>query len=299
MNASLLAAAALAYGVLTAFTITADSVLVYPETLTQEQAAEDGSELPPGTGFEREILPGGIYELKYSFQNFNRDRLSLEFTIVPAELEGSLKEFGWSKKEADAVYQRAPGGPAASKRKVDEYLASRGFRVARGNVVTADVPLLVRRNFRRLNGLAHALAKESQTRGYSSEEVVGAAAALVQTALAYKIPPAVENGVHTGGIHTPPKALVDGWGDCDTKTVLLASLLANWSGMRMVGISLPRHYLMGVARIPRQGDVYVEYNGSQYVLIEAAGPGWLLPGTVSAETQDLLDSVNNVPIEML
>ena len=92
-------------------------------------------------------------------------------------------------------------------------------------------------------------------------------------------------------------AVLVGWGDCDTKTGLLASLLSNWGQMKMVGVSVPGHYLMGVLLIPDKGDVFLEYKGLQYVLVEPAGPAWLPPGQVGEETMHLLSGREGYKIE--
>jgi hypothetical protein len=91
--------------------------------------------------------------------------------------------------------------------------------------------------------------------------------------------------------------LANGKGDCDSKTGLVASLLKNFSGARMIGINIPNHYLMGVARVPQRGEAYIEYGGEHYVLLEPAGPGWLPPGTVSDYSLDLLRTMRDVRID--
>ena len=75
-----------------------------------------------------------------------------------------------------------------------------------------------------------------------------------------------------------------GWGDWHTKTGDGNLILSNWAQMRMVGISVPGHYLMAVLQIPDKGDMFVEYQGLQYILLEPAGPGWFPPGQVAEET---------------
>ena len=65
----------------------------------------------------------------------------------------------------------------------------------------------------------------------------------------------------------------------------------------MVGIHLPDHYLLGIERIPRHGDLFVEFDGVQYVLVEPAGPSWLPLGMVGEHTQTVLDNSQEVRIE--
>ncbi len=269
------------------------------EAVTFEQSA-GGGELPrpAGATFKKSMLSDEIYELQYKFQNFNRHKLTAEFTVVQAELESSISEFGYSKGDLDKIYQQySPQGEGVYTAKVHEYFMKRGFRVISKDTVVADVPLMVRRNLKRVNGMALALQRLGEARSYDSEDLIGAATAMVQTSMAYRLPPTIENGRNIGGIHPPPKALVDGWGDCDTKSALLATVLANWRGIRGVGVALPQHYLIGIARIPRQGDMFVEHGGVQYILIEPAGPAWLPPGTVTDDTVALINAAHGIPIQ--
>jgi hypothetical protein len=90
-----------------------------------------------------------------------------------------------------------------------------------------------------------------------------------------------------------------GQGDCDTKTAVIASILMNWPNLKMVGLAIPGHYLMAVHRIPRNGDVFIEYEGIPYVMIESAGPAWLPPGEVGETTADYLGAGKNFRIQPL
>jgi hypothetical protein len=123
---------------------------------------------------------------------------------------------------------------------------------------------------------------------YGSGDIVGSVLSFVQTAMFYKQPDSVIDGKHNGGILPPLTSVAYGWGDCDTKTGVLASILANWPQMKMVGVSVPGHFLMGIMQIPEKGDTFLEYQGLQYVLVEPAGPAWLPPGRVGEETSALL-----------
>ncbi|HVE13871.1 MAG TPA: hypothetical protein VNI01_10790, partial [Elusimicrobiota bacterium] len=102
-----------------------------------------------------------------------------------------------------------------------------------------------------------------------------------------------------GGVLPPLKALVMGQGDCDTKSAVIASVLKNWPNLRMVGLEIPDHYLMAVHRIPRRGEAYVEFQGLPYVMIEAAGPAWLAPGSVGEYTENFIQSGKDFQIQQL
>lgn len=268
-------------------------------SITWDQAAGSGEmPRPPGAGFKRTVLQEGLYEIRYTFQNFNSDKLTVEFIVVQAEIDGSMKEFGYSEKELDDIHKKfGAQGQAVYQQRVQEYFITRGFRVVEKNTVMVDIPQMIRRNLKRVNAMALSLQRVGEENNYDSDDLIGATVAMVQTAMAYKIPPVQDGSRRISGVYPPPKALVNGWGDCDTKSALIGAVLANWSGIRGVGVALPKHYLIGIARIPRQGDVFLEHNGTKYVLIESAGPAWLPPGTVGDDTMAMLERANGVPIQ--
>ena len=293
-----------------------DGVVLYAASSEDETSTSNGAT----QRFDR--LPNAL-AASYSFTNFNRDRLNIDYSLGKAAYAAYEAGFGYYKKdvaEIDAWNRNARDGAykyavkshksqaqldaalAALDRereqRVKAYMTSRGFRMLPRNVVTVDVPGVVKKNGPLLNSVAQAFERVSDRRHYDSETLIGAATSLVQTALIYKIPPDIEaDGRHTGGILQPATTLLKGWGDCDTKSALLASLLSNWPQMRMVGVSVPGHYLMGVLRIPNQGDAFVEHEGLQYVLIEPAGPAWLPPGQVAQTTIPLLESNDGFRID--
>lgn len=272
--------------------------------------------------FQRTRKTAEGYFAEYGFSNFNRDLLSVRFSVARKAFEQYDADFGYTKADLNAIedwhntarqgaYQYAvkqKKGQAAvdaamanlkleRDKKVKEYMSSRGFKLLPGNVVRVDMPLLVRRNAPLLKNLALVFETIATERSYDSESLIGSVTSMVQTSLVYRIPPTNEGAKHTGGLLPPMKAAVQGWGDCDTKTGLLSSILANWPHMRMVGLAVPGHYLMAVLRIPGKGDMFIEHGGLQYVLIEPAGPAWLPPGTVAESTVAMLQAGEGYKIE--
>lgn len=292
--------------------------------LSRAQAADGGS-VQTGrteTGTAQKIWKNGATTTaRYNFINFNRDRLGVSFGMTDPEFRDYMARYGysdretadlraWREKARAAAWARgyASGGKPAAEKAMDavavEYdtrlrklLYQRGFALRAGNVVECDMTLVVKRNIPVLKPLALAFQKISEDRAYGAEETVGAVLSMVQTALHYKLPPMLEGTFHTGGLLPPAKALLSGWGDCDTKTGVAASILGNWSGMRLVGVAVPGHYLMAIRRIPAKGDMFVRYEGLEYVLIEPAGPAWLEPGTVGRNTTALLDGSAGYTVE--
>ncbi len=286
--------------------------------------AQDSDPQPGSAGQASQRLrqTADSYVADYRFLNFNHDELSVRFQSRKSALGPYNAEYGYSKKDLaelsqwqenarQGIYRLAVKShksqsqldaalaniKAQYDQKVAEYMQSKACHVYPQNVVEVDVPLVVRRNAPLLKSIAGALDQVAQQKQYDQESVIGAVASLVQTALVYKVPPDIVGDVHTVGFVPPVTTLVQGWGDCQTKTALLASVLANWPSMRMVGVAVPGHYLMAVLRIPGKDEAFVEHEGLQYVLIEPAGPAWLPPGMISEHSQELMAASDGFRID--
>lgn len=257
----------------------------------------------PATRYDRQAAGDG-WRVSAEFLNFNNDALKLEFDLEPAAVRESLAEFGYAREEIDALLKACTGCDQAEfDRRMAAFYESRGIAAAMQSSgrmkLTVNVPAVVARNKPRLKSLAAALGRIAKERNYGPDQTLGAAVAFVQTALRYQQPPNEEGGRNIIGFYPPPKTLELGLGDCDSKSALLAGMLAHFSGVRMIGVHVPKHYLVGVARVPRHGDAFIEYKGQPYVLMEAAGPAWRPPGNISDATRDALATMQGVRIDPL
>ena len=266
-------------------------------------------------------LAGGTYMARYNFISFNRDKLGVSFSMTAPEFSAYMAGYGYTDEEMSALKAwrdkahpaaweqgyRTGGRSAAEKAianvaldydtKVRKLLLQRGFALRAGNVIECDMPRIIKRSAETLKPLALSFQELATENRYGAEETVGAVLSMVQTAIRYQIPPMMDGQKHIGGLLPPAKALLSGWGDCDTKTGVAAAILSNWSGMRMVGIAVPGHYLMAIRRIPGKGDMFVRHDGLEYVLVEPAGPAWLEPGSVGSATAALLENSAGYTVE--
>ena len=272
--------------------------------------------------FQRIEEKNGLIYAEYGCRNFNDDPLRASYTISAKELTAYKQGYGyyqseldalnsWQKKSLDEAYRfalqnhlkqeelnrRGAAIKAEYHAKHRSLLLSRGFAILPGNVLVADIPAVARRNIKELHPFALALAGTADEKGYDSSDIVGAALSLVQTAFRYEAVPMLVDGKQTGGIYPPLETVARGKGDCDTKGALLASILLNWSRIKLVGVGVPDHYLMGVLANPAKGDAFVEYQGLRYLLLEPAGPAWLPPGAVGPVTTTLLNSGTGITLE--
>jgi hypothetical protein len=294
-------------------------LVVYPEggQLARAQSAGGGG----GSASQRIYAEGGSYHARYGFTNFSGHRIDVSYSMRQADFNRYMAGYGYRQSDLDALqkwrednrqleWARAVkrGGETEGKKaleaveweyrlKREQFFKSRGFSLGKDNVLMADMPGIVKRNVPTLRPLALALQEVADGRGFGQDELIGSVLSLVQTALTYRVPPMKDGGTHTGGILPPAKSLLSGWGDCDTKTGVAGAILGSWSGMRLVGVSVPGHYLMAIRRLPGKGDVFVRHEGLEYVLIEPAGPAWLEPGRVGQATMSLLEGMDGYKIE--
>ncbi|WP_371196178.1 hypothetical protein [Glaciecola sp. SC05] len=87
------------------------------------------------------------------------------------------------------------------------------------------------------------------------------------------------------GYVSPKDLLVQNQGDCDSKAAFLASLLRAYNeSVRQKMVLLPKHALLAVAIRAKPGDKTIRHDGIEYVLLEAAGPGYFAIGEAADNT---------------
>lgn len=256
----------------------------------------------PEREYQRTTDASGDLKVTARFVNFDRDPLSFAFSLPADAVRDSMNEFGYSAQDTAEMAKTCNCTQEQYDQKVDDYYRSRAVSWKQVNGrrrLYVDVPTVVERNKPRLRPLAAEFSQLAKSKNYTSEQTFGAILTFVQSALAYQRPPEEEGGRDILGFYPPPRSLQEGFGDCDTKSALLAAILTNFPGTRMIGVHVPKHYLVGIARIPRPGDAFIEYRGEPFVLLEPSGPGRLPPGMIGPTTQAALATMHDVRIDPL
>ncbi|HEX5069857.1 MAG TPA: hypothetical protein VFV78_06535 [Vicinamibacterales bacterium] len=241
------------------------------------------------------------WRVAIQFTNYNGNRLAAAFPVSRLDMDQAMAEFGFRKAETDEILKSCRTcNQAEYDRRMADYYRQRGLAAVLTDRVmrlSVDMPELVRRNAPRVRAAAMEIDRIAKERQYDSGATIGAALSMVQTGIPYFAPPMQEDGKEILGVYVPPQVLGNGKGDCDSKTGLIASLLKNFSGARTIGINVPNHYLMGIARVPQRGEAFLEYDGEPYVLLEAAGPAWLPPGSISDHSRAMLGTMRDVRVD--
>ena len=91
------------------------------------------------------------------------------------------------------------------------------------------------------------------------------------------------------GFITPPGLLSINRGDCDSKTVALATIAHHLLPQRrFVIVLMPLHALLGVDIPAQPGDRTLKHDGRTYVLMEPAGPGKFVIGKVFPVSETMI-----------
>jgi hypothetical protein len=253
----------------------------------------------------RAIDTDGRYRVTTRFRTFAGETLSLGFELPAGASRASLREFGIADDELDALLKACMASSRCEQRDFDaqttRYYRDHALRLRRDagdrTHLFVDVAQVVQRNRARVRPVAAALRRLAVERGHDAQWTIDAAIALVQTGLVYRKPSQHEDGRQILGFYPPPRALARGYGDCDTKAALLAAILQNLTDAPIIGVHVPRHYLIGIAGTPRADQATLHYDGRPFVLVEASGPGRRPPGDIADSTQLALDGMRDVRID--
>lgn len=86
----------------------------------------------------------------------------------------------------------------------------------------------------------------------------------------YGVPPARDGDKLISGLLTPPQVFLEGWGDCDSKALILATA-ALALDRDVVLLKRPGHLLLGIEGVPRVYERTHTHRGKRYILAEPAG----------------------------
>jgi hypothetical protein len=89
----------------------------------------------------------------------------------------------------------------------------------------------------------------------------------------YRIPPehrTNEEGekILTAGAMMPLETMTNRWGDCDSKSLLFASLARSIDLVDVCFIVMDKHLFAGIQITPEQEDDSIRFKGKEWVLVE-------------------------------
>lgn len=273
-------------------------------------AAFSGPGSSAGKGAQSSGLPGEVIRKEYRWTDINSvgslgedtrvvpvggrvlgRRFTMDLTIPAQRLAEAVGSFGipfaWMR-----ISHRGEEDFQHKLAELRVKAAGRGIAYKESvNAFTPDYAWMVDRSREDVSSTAAGLFAAAAAAAYESErEGLGLLSSFVQS-LAHRELPAVrtaEDGteIYAGGVSMPLEALATGTGDCDTKCVLLGSLLAHVDRAKVVLLLGGDHIFVGVLSVPRPRDRFVRIRNERYVLIELTSC-WPV-GQVPAENMRVL-----------
>ena len=95
-----------------------------------------------------------------------------------------------------------------------------------------------------------------------------------------------------GAGYSPPLTVIkQNQGDCDSKSVLMASLIRSLlPDVKLVMVYLPQHALLGISLPTRSKEQTFNFGGSDYLLMEPTGPAVMPLGEIAASSNNAINS---------
>ncbi|MEN8153755.1 MAG: hypothetical protein ABFR75_07000 [Acidobacteriota bacterium] len=221
-----------------------------------------------------DIMSKNLYLRIYKWKNMGNKIISTRFFIRSDNLKNDDKNFGISKKM-----------------KHPSYLKKRGFKKIGENIII-DYKEIFKRSLKYFFSHSRRLLKSLK---YSdSKDPLNDFLRFVQY-IKYKIPPKYIKGKYTGEFFTPLQSLYYGYGDCDTKSILLADLLSGIRSKEKLGIVIMRgygifHAILVIKRNPLPGMKALFFPGKGYFIpLETTIKNWM-PGFLDKRAVNCLKS---------
>jgi hypothetical protein len=112
----------------------------------------------------------------------------------------------------------------------------------------------------------------------------------------YGIPPTRSNSKVISGILSPPQIFIEKWGDCDSKVLLISSILAHEPRYKILLVYLEKHLLMAFEGRPHPNDSFIVFQGSKFILADPTGPAHLQLGNPGPDFKGNFKKIEHLQI---
>ncbi|MCF8369280.1 MAG: hypothetical protein K9G76_09585 [Bacteroidales bacterium] len=219
-------------------------------------------------------LNNSSYSVHYKFRDIFNNFQDYELMLPEEYTHEMISKFGVPK------WLFEPYVDTESNRRIREKEINRGFFFLNGNTIEVNKSAVI-------DYYAPTFCKPiaemivSTLSDYGSDNRrnrIEMAIRLVQD-IPYGVPTYEDEVMHYGGVSPPPKLLIDGFGDCDSKALLFVGILSYLIPAKdIVFLNQPEHVLSAVKASPEKGLTYIAYQQENYLIAETAGPGKRLLG---------------------
>ncbi len=207
----------------------------------------------------------GNYEIMYQFRDQEKKDWTWRWSYPKQATDEMILHFGIPLTMFEPYY------PVDSVIQARNRIISEGMFLMEGNYVGPDLNGMIRYYRPFLEPVAMLL--DNTLGGNNTWRSRIELAMKFTQDIPYSIPPAEQGEKYTGGIFSPPQVFVNMYGDCDSKVVIFAGILAFYDDYEVLILQETGHIFTAVAGLPKPYDKFYEYQNKKYIMAETAGPG--------------------------
>lgn len=219
-------------------------------------------------------LDESVYTIQYRFRDHFGNYQNYELVLPYSYTQQAIKKFGIP------TWLFEPYLDSEHNRKIRQDAMSKGLFMLDDNLIEVDKSAVIHYySPHYFKPIAEMIVSSLADYGKDTRrDRIEMTMRFVQD-IPYGIPDISNKNMHYGGVIPPPKILIDGYGDCDSKVILFVGILMYLiPGDDIIFLNQNDHVLAAVKEKPEKGLTYIEFNKQQYLIAETAGPGKRLLG---------------------
>ena len=207
------------------------------------------------------------YSFKYKFSSPSNEWFEWSWKYKRLETNEMINKFGISKSIFEP-FQATEKNVKSRNRIIKTSLFKK-----EGNVISPDFNRMIP-FYMGFTSPLYALTIRTLGKDSTPRERVEFLLRFVQD-IPYGIPPTRSNSKVISGVLSPPQIFIEKWGDCDSKVLLLSSILAHEPRYKILLLHLDKHLLMAFEGRPHPNDAYIIFQGKNFILADPTGPARL------------------------
>jgi len=238
---------------------------------TRSDAKKEESLAPPPprfsplkgqTVFKSDVEPPW-YHFRFSYQDIIENLYMWEWLLRQADVDRSLNAYGLPRDFFQNYYD---------KEKTDMILKKGFFRYDKDGYICTDYNAVLN-YYHRFTEPLYVILKNKVGAEAPLTDYIEELLRFCQD-IPYKRPGDYYKGKYIWDFYTPVHIMLEREGDCDSKSVLFASVLMHDRRFRdkIVYITVSGHLLLGIEGEPNPYQDWVEFQGKKYIVCDPVGP---------------------------
>jgi hypothetical protein len=203
------------------------------------------------------------YHFRFSYQDIIENLYMWEWLLRQADVDRSLNAYGLPRDFFQNYYD---------KEKTDVILKKGFFRYDKDGYICTDYNAVLN-YYHRFTEPLYVILKNKVGAEAPLTDYIEELLRFCQD-IPYKRPGDYYKGKYIWDFYTPVHIMLEREGDCDSKSVLFASVLMHDRRFRdkIVYITVSGHLLLGIEGEPNPYQDWVEFQGKKYIVCDPVGP---------------------------